>query len=300
MHNIYLPIIIKSPRTLPIGVHAYAPFHADYTIQDAPVRLPICWGRAEISPGVYNWAEIDALIDAFSEHEILASIKNTPIWARKYPYIPSSEPLQQYWGNYVNFVGEFNQRYNPYRMEVWNEPDVPKELCSTGTWYMGCWGNTYEDGVRYGQFFNLVAQTVDPNKLLAGALMFEVVEFARGMLDTIVPCAGMSYHCYGYYVADLTRWNTYYNKARSLTDLPLYVTETSLLYNNATEELEQEQANYLDLLSKVQGIERIYWLPVVEKWTWKNSEMIIWDHLTQTWRKKPAWYMWNTIYSGAN
>jgi hypothetical protein len=102
------------------------------------LRLPISWSQCEPSPGVFDFAALDAEIGAAAEHgvRVLPFVSGTPAWISPNPALPplGSAGARQAWASFLRtLVG----RYGPggsfwegrgaakpiHVWQVWNEPN---------------------------------------------------------------------------------------------------------------------------------------------------------------------------------
>lgn len=296
----YFPIILNSPEiynAYNIGGHISSSSSCQYLIKNSPYRIFVRWDLIEPTRGTYNFNPIDSIINTCNEHELLISVTNTPEWARRLDLMGliSAEPKQENYIDYVNLIKALLDKYSEIKyIEVWNEPDVDPTLLMDGTWWMGAWGWTYLDGVRYANFFNYVVNNLPNNNFVAGALHLEKKEFLQGFLNTVnVDYFGLSYHSYDKYSGHNV-WINKYNLIKSLTNKRLFVTETMLITNpgEPTSELfELEQSNYLNYIyTYTNKIYRIYLFTTYQCSTWRNDETVNCNG------KKPIWYTWFNLY----
>lgn len=120
----------------------------------------------------------------------LMVVKDNPIWASvdgsKYTGI-SDAYLQDFYT-----FGQKSQYQYPKvnNWEVWNEPDVPRELSNK---YYGGWGNTVADGARYGKALSAFSdgvKSVNSSAVIwSGGLMANKSRDCNNFLDGFLPTA---------------------------------------------------------------------------------------------------------------
>lgn len=310
--RVYFPIIFNSGGSavlaskINIGAHASNGNQAKWLIDGAPVRIFIFWNKVEISPGIYDWSFLDNDIPKYEGHRLLVSVTNTPEWCRRddLVHLPSAEPKLECYDDLTEFIVLLVDRYSQISdVEIGNEPDVDPSLLPVGCWWMGAWGWTYPDGVRYANLVNMVVPRIqDKVNVLVGALHFAKPEFLMGFLDAVtVSYDGLSYHAYDIYRSFYTtaEWDNKYRTIKALAPNDrLYVTETNLVTDPGvptSDGLEQLQAKYVEhVYSYTDRIETIYLFVAYQCGTWRNDELVVCE------RYKPAWFTWHELYYGAN
>ena len=207
-------------------------------------------------------------------------------------------PKPEYWFDFGYFVGEVIDRYHPYAVEIWNEPDVdPTKMIESHTDYYGGWGGM---SVEYAEFVSDVYRHVKPYysyvTIMAGALMLigeDQWQFAAdlikyGKFDVL------SFHNY----TQGREYDTAFAKAdrlRTMTDATLWLSETGYQWDDDWGEMpdtfEWEQAFYLKHL--VDGA----LAHDIKSTTWYDHN---WRHcnLVEDGRKKLAWYAFEKLVKG--
>ena len=121
--------------------------------------------------------------------------------------------------------------------------------------------------------------------VLVGALMQTDTEFAAGMLSVISDVDGISFHAH-HYCGVPFYWTQYkLDMLRSQTDLPLYLTETALIYDVDSEACEAEQADFARYLRTLDGLRVGIWYTCCSN-GWRHSDLIRRGVL------KPAYFAW--------
>ena len=287
-----LPLIVNTstPKRMDLGAQVwpgtlYPSAAVDrsnrWLVPGAKVLIPVWWDDIETSPGAYDWAGIKLIMDALTEYDVILSVKNAPIEYRTIPEIESSEPTEEGKLAYVVLLQEMASRFSVWGFELWNEPDTKRIIEIAMSKFIGAWGNTFEDGQGYGEFVELCCANLPDNiKILAGALGWpDQSEFIHGFLDVSSSFDYLSYHKYIH--ADWGEGEPFWkyeelsNWISSLTNKPLYVTETSYLYTTASEENEQRQADFLRYIlheipySMIMGV---LWYTLYGN-GWQNSDL---------------------------
>jgi len=290
-YNYYFPFIINSPNSsLEIGAQSYVQDTTHY-IPGIPIQLPIYWNQIEIEPSVYSWDEdTDIAVKNFRNagcKTMGLGIKNTPEFYRLYDGV-CSPPTRECFPMYSKFVMKCIERYKPEYIAVWNEPDAPRWM---DTWYLGCFGDDTEGGLYYSELLNLVHFYVKRDypdvKVVAGELK----------LDKIPSDFWIAVNNYGFY--DVASYHVYVQKdnwdkliehtdwmaANIKEDKELWITETSMQYEEPSEELEQLQASYLDYVIRTvrPKVDRVLWFTLANN-GWEHTDLV--ENNT----RKPSWY----------
>lgn len=116
------------------------------------VRQRADWRVLEPSPGVYAWAEMDAIVadTLAADLEMVVVLDGSPAWARAAQDLPPTDnpfaPPANY-GDFARFAAAFAQRYqNQIRFyQIWDEPNIAPH-----------WGNRLIEPVAYAR---LLAET---------------------------------------------------------------------------------------------------------------------------------------------
>ena len=242
------------------------------------------------NPPQYDWTAVDeeSLRNAEANGmEVLAIVHYTPEWAQKYPGSFCGPIKEEALDAFAEFLTELVNRYSvpPYSIrywELWNEPDTPVWLNSSG---YGCWGEVTDDyygGGYYAEMLKKAYQAIkaaDPSaQVLLGGLLLDcdggnppgtkdcsASTFLEGVLrnDGGRYFDGVSYHAYTYYGGALGSMSNP-NWAGSVTAVPektafvrrvleqyghgdkyLLNTEAALLCATATSECAETQAMYV-------------------------------------------------------
>jgi hypothetical protein len=100
------------------------------------VKFQMAWKDVEPAPGVFNWAEWDNILGAYSANgiKVLLSIPKAPDWARPPDDDKSVEGPPQDPVKYAEFVGRVADRYRGkvQAIEVWNEQNLYYEAGGQG------------------------------------------------------------------------------------------------------------------------------------------------------------------------
>ena len=282
----YFPIILNE-RIPILGVQIDGAIYGNTTSYLVPNRVyqsPARWTEIEAERGVYVFTDwLDKNVAYFGDNYIIIGTKTTPIWARVWEK-QGSPPKEEYYLSYAKFLVAICERYDIWGIEVYNEPDVEKDLVDDATQYwFGAWvegTDYYGAGVRYGQMMSVVYPFVKDKcnvKLISGALIGEEtsLEFLRGMLDGGLQTDYISYHKYIYNRDQFSKIYEFEKKIKNITSIPIIVTETSVLSNLGGDEHQQIKADYIDYLKETLSGSDIS-LVEIYSWNngWRNSELL--------------------------
>ncbi len=131
------------------------------------VKQQVEWFRYNPAPGVYNWGDLDRIVDGATANglNILFSIVNAPDWARGPNADRSVGGPPQNLQTLADFVGAMAARYKGRvkAYEIWNEQNLHYE-----------WGNEPLDPARYVAMLKLAYNAIkaaDPSAyVISGAL----------------------------------------------------------------------------------------------------------------------------------
>jgi hypothetical protein len=92
------------------------------------IRFDIDWSSVEYTKGVFDWSEIDRLVNYANQRniKILAILDNTPEWARE-PGCFSDKCAPANLQDFADFAKKVVQRYSVkglHDWEIWNEPNT--------------------------------------------------------------------------------------------------------------------------------------------------------------------------------
>lgn len=245
MFQTYLPLVIFTFSL--IGVQdetlgGYAAKYAAYTT----VHIHAKWDEVEAVQGKYDWVNMDEVVIKIPKrNNLIIGTRTSPEWARKYTN-RCSQPKQEYYYDYALFVDNLVDRYNPWGIEIWNEPDVKPWQVGLDNWMFGCW----DTGEDYGKLVAEVRRVLGSTSvnIIAGALMLsdDTKDFARVALAHWGDYDYVSYHAYASIYEN--NWNVIDDKAhfiRTVTPKPILVTETSLLSDLCTDYHSYRLSEYL-------------------------------------------------------
>ena len=232
------------------------------------LKISVHWAIVERD----GWGYVDRKIGSF-DGPLFINIKGAP---SSITLAETCRPIPAHaWGDYASFVSETITRYpTVYIVEFMNEPDTS---ASWAEWWLGCWGDDYASGVYYGEFVNAVYDTLKPRyplvRFIAGAFIRSDSDFASGALATM-QTDGASFHYYPQCGAT-SEYTHIERTMRAGTKLPLYFSETGLLYDDANAaDCEQVQAAYLASLQEYSNVMLVnYYTLGCRAWDWRNSSI---------------------------
>lgn len=261
-----------------------------------------------INFSVINWEQLDMVYTQLEEQNLryTIQIKFVPPTWRVYPEKECSPPKPEYYDDFARLVIEVLDRYDPYLISIWNEPEpTPKELPPGWDHYIGCWGDLekeYFGGEDYGKFLAYIypiIKNAHPDITIAGGeLVFSLYnerdkQFAKGLVKygMFDEFAFHSYPSWPYPSYDYPFMQAEF--ARTLTDKPLQLSETSYACDDAYYDCSdpaflEAQAKYLEHILDGALAERI----VLIRWYtlanngWRNTDLVYRNI------PKPAYYIY--------
>ncbi len=112
------------------------------------LRQPFRWTEIEPSPGNFEWAPLDRVVDAADRHglSIIAVLDTTPSWARPAGSPSTTPPTELI--HLGEFAGELAARYSGRVLayQIWDEPNLSAH-----------WGDQYVDPAAYALLLREVA-----------------------------------------------------------------------------------------------------------------------------------------------
>lgn len=254
--------------------------------EDSVAHYSIRWDKGEPEPGQYVWESGlgEVISRAYREKvKVIIGTRASPEWARLKPDWTCSQPKTTAYDDYARWVNAIIDKYHPWGIEIWNEPDVGYNDVSQDWWIMGC----FLSGSDYAQFVNTVIPIVKAHspetKILIGALMLDGDDQGR-FARSLTYAKGydyLSYHAYVY--AGTGRDDVILEKADLLRSMivptpPLFVTETSMLdYGDkcspAFEQLKDEYAAHARAGLGPWGLSGALWYTIGGN-GWKCSDLL--------------------------
>ena len=196
-----------------------------------------------VNPGFVRWNGVRWPDQV--DHTQLAALNNLEttkviVVVQTTEFIPTT--IQQYQiGMYIKNLAI--QYPHIYAWELWNEPDRPAFYGSS--YFLGGGWNT--DARGYGAFLSRVKYLNPENTILSGGLCEANVSWVSTMLIYAGKPDGISFHSYATYpYANTLDIQNKVVRLRSLTTIPLYLTETALKVSDpAPADFDAKKAEYL-------------------------------------------------------
>lgn len=258
-----------------------------YASEFAPgyiAHLNIRWDQAEPDPGKYVWDKtLDKGVIQFQERGALVVIgtRASPEWARLHPGNTCSQPMPSKYADYGRFVLALIERYQPFGVELWNEPDIKRGDLPADWWIMGCWDSGRDYADMLAVVYPMVKAKYPEVKVIAGALMLDNRTFTQLWLKGAArDFDWLSFHAYEY-LSNQVDYSFPLEKIEYLQSLnharPLYMSETAILeYKGVCNPtLAREKVNYIDVLEKyatVWGLSAWSWYTVGGN-NWQCSDL---------------------------
>lgn len=286
-----IPIALKDFRSFEVGIEnedVLGFFLDEFYPDDIVLKLGAHWGLIEKEKGVFDWSSIDT--EMIGHRKLYISARGSTAWANGGQAL-CMPVLEEHWDDYVAYMIALLERYHPDYLAFWNEPEAD----TTGAeLYIGCFGNKYEDGVRYAKFADYVIARLKPlypeTVYVVGELLNPKLDFAAGLLDTIQLADAVSFHVYEWCNGDPQLYEDL-DRLESLSDLDIILSETSVIYLSENVFVcEQAQVEHLKTVLGLSGrVKLVIWYTGgARKSEWRNSDMIVLDPF----RLKPVWYYW--------
>lgn len=288
-YSTYLPIILQQKTEIELGyqVEGYLRGREKYLIEGATVLLQLHWVDVEKTQGVYDWpVEFDQDVQRVSGQRLIISVKGTPAWARD-GGLECEAPKPAYYAAFGKFVRSAAERYQPFGIEIWNEPDAKHSDPKMARFY-GCIGS----GAIYTEMVKVAYEGLRGTgvQTIAGALLGSPKFWLEATRSGINGWSdAISFHAYPmwpepdlYLAFRQAWWIRMYSP-----NLPIYLTETSIICDaSCGSEFLTAQANYLRYLNaqaRNHGIELVLWYSLANN-GWRNSDLVWMDI------RRPVWF----------
>ena len=308
--KIWKPKPVAIPRKWGVQVHPGASNPdrmlelAKFLRPGALVFIPVWWYEHEEIPGTFDFSALDKIMQVYSDYDVIFGVRNAPDWAREFPECENSPVRLDRFEHYLRFCLKLIQRYSPWGIEHWNEPDGPRLSTDLAHW-LGGFGGNYAGGQKYGAFCNVVGKRlkVQKTKVIVGAQgWMDQTEFLAGFASVFNKdyCDWLSYHGYADYQGSGKGWVfRIFNMSRLLSyyfaGIPQICTETSLLHVENNCELaafEEEQAEYLKILdrspARPEDLRAVLWFGM--RTGWRSADL-----LGKGDREKPVFEVWEGL-----
>jgi hypothetical protein len=248
------------------------------------LKVSVHQARENWIQGVYNWEGLDRRTSGHSGM-LLVSLRGSASWANGGQAV-CKLPLPIFYPQYLAYVGAVIEHSGADMIEVWNEPDTEYEGAAM---YYGCVGESYAAGVGYAIFANMVSDFIHLRypgvTVLVGALMNPYDKFTRGFLSLPVHADWVSVHYYANCGVPSGLAGVI-QKVDSLTEKPIGLSETSLIYDEDSPECEAEQGQYAKDVRAMSGVKIAVWYGGSYN-GWRHSDLVDRDG-----RQKSAFKSW--------
>lgn len=267
------------------------------------------WDEIEEQEGVHHYTEwmFDniARLDAALGHDnyrLIIGVKCCPTFYSIPPHARNSPPAPQYYDNFARFCESVCQVFNPWGIELWNEPEFSVLESAKNAEYYGGFGL---DGAAYGQMVHTIYYALKGKCSIIAGASFGLVNADRALQflqDAVM--AGMvsdyySWHAYWKYSDIIYGQRDYYqalwyaDKAHEIYHVPQIISETSIRRDTHRPELEahrQSQADLLQFYLKYMPgspIESVLWYALADN-MWEHTDMVngyVEHPVYQVWRQ---------------
>lgn len=299
--QLYMPMMKRQglpPNSLGVQVddsitrYDWQPYLVDYRMYQFPAR----WAEIEAERGVYEWTPwLDdnvEIVRQLPHASMIIGTKTCPEWARAWPEQIGSPPRYEYWDDYADFVNALIDRYSPWGVEIWNEPDTYPGPYQD---YYGAWipetGDPFQAGQHYAEFVRVVVwkiKTAHPEtKLIIGALMGDM-RFLEGMASIEGGLVGDYLSIHNYLNASSFFYDTFekVHAARSISGMDIIITETSVMGDDGDyhRRMQADYIRYLKSGMAYENVPLILWYSLGNDW--ENTALI------RNGATTPAWKEW--------
>lgn len=247
---------------------------------DQITKISLRWDLIEAKRGTYAWnieGNDQAIKTLAKDYRLLIGTRASPKWARLYPDYPCSQPVREYYSDYADFIQAVIERYKPWAVELWNEPDVERGAFGVSWSWMGCW----DHGWQYSEMTRFVYSKVkrDDIIIMTGALMLEDDTWAANMLAYEPAGDWISFHAYSYNGVP-SGYDLAHDRATWLhrrTDKGVFLSEVSLLdyTGKCTLPFQKAKAEFLEMVNSslaTWGIEGYVWYTIGGN-NWRCSDL---------------------------
>jgi hypothetical protein len=270
-----------------------------WIVPNRTYHFPLRWDEIEKVPGVYTfpqWA-FDTITKlnlklGQSNYKLIIGVKCTPHDYSIPPHARNSPPSEIHYIDFAKFCMAVCDMFQPYAIEVWNEPEFTVAESAKNAEYYGGFG---DDGLSYGKMVRVIYDYLQAKKtetkVISGA-SFGFVHQPRAFkfLSDAVK-AGMkshfwSWHGYKWYYnvventlafRDFLRFSW---DAQAIYNVPQILSEVSLM--RVTElpesaehrERQKELLDYLLLAKPLTNIESILWYTLANN-GWRHTDLIM-------------------------
>lgn len=242
-------------------------------------KITLRWDLIEKEKGNYNWnAEYnDAAIFLADNKKLIIGTRASPVWSRKHPDFTCSQPKPEFYKSYANFLVAAIDRYKPWSVELWNEPEVRIGTFENSWFFMGCWDSGKEYSAMTKIVYPIIKEKHPKVLVMVGALIMEDRQWLKDFFKTKPKGDIVSYHAYDYWKGETGNVKRHANWLSDHTDKPLFLSETSLLdaSSKCSNEFQLAKAKFLDDLNKTfqgLGIVGFTWYTIGNN-NWKCSDL---------------------------
>lgn len=277
-----------------------------FLVPGSYVHLKVYWEEIEKTPHLYTWpVTLDTQIGWVSKYgcKLILGVKGCPVFYRKNKQYKCSPPKSEHYIEFATFVQALCLRYHPEYVEIWNEPESPKQAVGQNTNLYGCWGNKkqmYFGGLNYGELLITTRALVRPigTKIIGGALLLpnddaNMQSFWTGVevaerLYKKQACDVTSYHSYIHFPnPEFELISQRLQLMQKKTTKPLFISETAVLSNVVSKEFYDAQVQLFNFMVNLPDIIGWLWYTLRGN-NWYNSDMIgkegkrlVWDRLKE-------------------
>jgi hypothetical protein len=256
----------------------------EWLLPKGVVKTLIRWSLVEQNQGVFDWTEYDSEMSILknSGNKLLITVKNCPSWARNGLGLECNAPASEHINSYGSFVKKVADRYRPYAIEIWNEPDNIHNDPLMAEYYGSIPNvNDYLQLVKSAYLSINPSISKDHPLILAGASVNITASYAQAVISSPY-YDGISFHDYSYFRRGEARsdWSILaqnVNFVHVRTPKPIWVTETALLLwqGDMDDDLfKHDQMDYFHFVKDNNaGAFAVIWYALVNS-NWKSNDLV--------------------------
>lgn len=280
MTTLYFPLVMSTTLSeLGVQIEGSVSAIRQWIVPERVYQILIRWDNFNQNQSQYD---VDVATIRDRGGRVAIGVKCVPAEHRLWPEYLGSPPKPTSYNALAEWVIYVCNRYHPEYVELFNEPNVGRDAAKYYGCQFGAWMIDGEDvqlsGRRYGSMLRAVYPKLKEVQAIvyAGALMINNYweSFLQGMGDA--PADAISWHHYLRMGVDFHSLDDTISKFRAITSNVLAITETSILDENDSFELQQRQAEWYKYLQSAlvqYDLKSVAWYTLSGN-DWLNSDLV--------------------------